>query len=470
MPMSTGFLSPSAGGTPDEVERRKKVAEALFLRGTESTPVGHPLGAVARALSGLVGGYMSGEADREEKAGQAGFMKDFMGALQNQQQGASAPMAAPSPGPVAPPQMPQGPTGPIVSDKPLNGAGVIQGNLSQSDVSFVPPGGGGAVNMPRSAPPQVPQQAPVMPAAAGGIPPGTDKVLAALSNPWGGKFGQGMAMAIAPTLLKPRDQWVPTQAPDGSPAQKNLATGEMKPFGDNKDLAVIQDMQANPGKYGFKGTNDPSFLETVRKRAGGQATSVSVNNVAEPLLEGVGKQLVDQRKAATTAAYETIPSIHEARKALDQGASTGLFAGGKLVLQKAAGLFGLDASAATNTETFRAAAGNQVLAHAKALGANPSNTDREYIQGVIGGNIALEEGTMRRLMDMQEKWARASIQRHNRDADKFLTGPDADRYRAIAPVMKVDEPGQYEKPAPSTAAPDRNAIEQEMRRRNLLQQ
>jgi len=86
------------------------------------------------------------------------------------------------------------------------------------------------------------------------------------------------------------------------------------------------------------------------------------------------------------------------------------------------------------------------LAHAKALGANPSNTDRDYIQGVIGGNIALEEGTMRRLLDMQEKWARQSIQRHNRDADKFLTGPDADRYRAIAPVMKVDEPGQYEAP------------------------
>lgn len=187
------------------------------------------------------------------------------------------------------------------------------------------------------------------------------------------------------------------------------------------------------------------------------ANNVSVNTAANPIYEGVAKQLVDQRKNAQTAAYETIPAIHEARKAVDQGAITGAFAQGRTDLAKVGSLFGIsDPTAVQNTEVLRAAVGQGVLAHIKALGANPSNADREYIEKVQGGQIALEEGSIRRILDIQEKYARRAIKNFNNDASKLMGvqgGNEA--YKGIAPLMSIDEPGPYEAapPASSSGAP-----------------
>lgn len=40
---------------------RRKLAQALMMGGASTAPVGHPLGAVARALQGLVGGELAHE-------------------------------------------------------------------------------------------------------------------------------------------------------------------------------------------------------------------------------------------------------------------------------------------------------------------------------------------------------------------------------------------------------------------------
>lgn len=195
-------------------------------------------------------------------------------------------------------------------------------------------------------------------------------------------------------------------------------------------------------------------------------TNVSVNSVADPIREGIGKTFNENRTHALTASRELIPQLHDARTALDQGALTGQFADIKLMMHKVGTAFGMTDEQASNTETFRATIGRQVLGMAKSLGANPSNADRDYIEKVQGGQIKLEEGSLRRLMDITEKYARQAITNHNSDADKIMAvQPDA--YKGVAPIMRVDVPPQYQKPsAPAQAAPQQAPAQGGVRKYN----
>lgn len=183
------------------------------------------------------------------------------------------------------------------------------------------------------------------------------------------------------------------------------------------------------------------------------ANSVNVNTAANPVLEGIGKQLLKQRESAQTAATVTIPSIHEARKALDEGAFTGAFATGRLNLAKVGQLFGIsDPSAITSTETLRSAIGTAVLAHAKELGPNPSDADRRYIEAVMGGKIELDKTSIKRILDIQEDVARRAIKTFNRDAEKLMSAPGGSQaYQSVAPLMRFDEPAQYKSALPAAA-------------------
>ncbi len=180
-------------------------------------------------------------------------------------------------------------------------------------------------------------------------------------------------------------------------------------------------------------------------------TRVSMNTVANPIIEGVGKQFVESRKAADTAVTG-IQQIHDARRALDQGAITGAGADIRTTIQKVGGLIGLSTEQAANTEVFRSAVGNQVLSHIKALGANPSNADRDYIEKVMGGQVAMEEKSLRKVLDISEKYSRQSIKNFNRDSER-ITKANPEAYKSIEGLMNIQEPGEYAAPAAPVAAP-----------------
>lgn len=207
--------------------------------------------------------------------------------------------------------------------------------------------------------------------------------------------------------------------------------------------------------YRQQGGKDSFFdYKSGLKKAGAQ--NISVNNTVNPIVKGVGERFNDSMETAK-ASIPQIQGIHEARKALDDGAITGLGADPKLFLAKAANLFGIDEKSASNTEVARSAIGNSVLAKAKTLGANPSNTDRDYIEKVVGGQIQLEENSIRRLLDMQEKWARQAIQRANSEGEKLLKAQPKE-LENIAPLLSVQEPPSYEEflkanPRAAAAAP-----------------
>jgi hypothetical protein len=233
------------------------------------------------------------------------------------------------------------------------------------------------------------------------------------------------------------------------------AIAEAQKLKDKKTELLLQG-QYIPGKTEEGVHFDVNNVTGQRKWAPAQQ-NISVTSVADPVLKGVGEGLIEQRKNAQSATTQIIPSIHEARSALDQGALTGALAEPRLMVQKVGALFGFDPAQVQNTEVLRSSIGNQVLAHAKTLGANPSNTDRDYIEKVIGGQIALDEGSIRRLLDMQEKWARISIKNFNSDADKLMRG-NPKTYEQIAPLMKFEEPPAYVKKDAATAAPPASAV------------
>ncbi len=83
-----------------------------------------------------------------------------------------------------------------------------------------------------------------------------------------------------------------------------------------------------------------------------------------------------------------------------------------------------------------------MLSHIKALGANPSNTDRDYIEKVMGGQIKLEETSLRKILDIQEKYSRQAITNFNRDSERIRkANPDA--YKSIEGLMTIQEPEGY---------------------------
>lgn len=304
---------------------------------------------------------------------------------------------------------------------------------AQSRASAAPPIPSGAMSVPGTMP-AAPAAAPAPTAppafTPGGIPANRRADIARLLSTTPGSPAHTMGMAILqktvagekedvrPMTEAERQQW---QVPAGMSAGIDRNTGK------------------------------PTFSPAQ--------TNVAVNSVADPIREGIGKSFNANRDKALTAAREVIPSMHDARTALDQGVFSGAAGDVKLALQKIGGVFGVPAKEAENTEVFRAAIGKQVLGHIKALGANPSNADREFINSIEGGKGTLEEGTLRRLLDIGEKYARQSIRNHNTDAEKLMkVQPDA--YKGVAPIMSVEEPAEYVKPkdpaaatTPPTAAP-----------------
>lgn len=277
--------------------------------------------------------------------------------------------------------------------------------------------------MPPAAamPPQATPAAPAGPAAAPAASPPpqvrspqlTPAQQAEIKMLWMDPATRPLAQAKYQEYSKPKEQWVQKKTPEGIHYDENQLTGERK--------------WAPPQQ------------------------NISVNSVADPVLKGVGEQIIKSREAANSAASDIIPAIHETRKALDQGAITGIAADPRLLISKIGNLIGLEGPEASNTEIVASTLGKQVLDHAKALGANPSNADRDYIAKVMGGKITLEEKSIRRLLDMQEKYARQAIKQFNGDAQKLMSG-NPDTYKQIAPLMSVTEPDEYKPAAPEPGA------------------
>lgn len=128
-------------------------------------------------------------------------------------------------------------------------------------------------------------------------------------------------------------------------------------------------------------------------------------------------QLVAWRDAAT-AANSSLETVRNLRAAVDKG----VFSGGGAQAKTAAssllfGLTGIKPQGLVGSEQYNAAASALVLDRVKALGANPSNADREFIERTVP-SLQQSPEAQRALIDFIEKKSRAAMDLHRR-ADAF---------------------------------------------------
>jgi hypothetical protein len=195
--------------------------------------------------------------------------------------------------------------------------------------------------------------------------------------------------------------------------------------------------------------------------------------------KGVIGQVDKSYEAASLAATQAIPLVHEARAMLDTGkVITG--AGGNVGLGVGNWLAQAGFNAAkdpvANTQAFMATQARQVLSVIKSLGSGSgiSDADREYASKIVGGDITLTEGAIRKLLDISEKAQMATINAHNSRAEKaanLMQNPDLKDFYTVQIPQAYARPGTAAPaaaPAPQRAAGRQKDIHYDARG-NLIQ-
>jgi len=158
-------------------------------------------------------------------------------------------------------------------------------------------------------------------------------------------------------------------------------------------------------------------------------------------------------KETASAARTEIQSIHKAREQLDSpgGIFSGTGAEIRLKLAKAADLLGVpNTDKITNSEAFVSAMASKVAASLKALGTNPSNKDLVFSEK-MAGSPAMNETSLRRILDIAEQTSRDKIGRHNSTVGQYAESTEA--VKPYARALRVDAPGPYQRPKGSATQP-----------------
>ena len=187
----------------------------------------------------------------------------------------------------------------------------------------------------------------------------------------------------------------------------------------------------------------PGYLEGKGKVAAQSAarTSLNVNTGPKAFWNDVGKlqaeTLFKDREGAQAAA-QSIQSIGAIRQAAQAGAYQGFGAEVKLGAAKALGALGMpyDEKTVANSELFDAQAKQFVLASIKGLGANPSNTDREFIEKTVP-RLGTDPNALPLLLDFMERKARGQLQTFNERARRVQSDPNAE---GIPADIAIPEP------------------------------
>lgn len=337
-----------------------------------------------------------------------------------------------------------------------------------------------AASGPAGVSPAVATVAQAMPrsaAPAAAVSPSVEQVARVLSNPY---TPPALASAIA-AQLKPREQHVQETDAAGNIWDVNKMTGQRtvvlkndnKPFsapyrdddgnlvqrGADGKIAVISAAEKAPAsvaeykfyKENFKPTAErpePMSYDTwatAKARAG----AVNVGNVTTNAGGGSDKQIfdaMDERTKTARATAEGLAGLRNARAQLEGkgGVITGAGADGRLMLQKIGAAFGVaDPAAIQNTETFRAAIAPQVSSVLKATvgTANISNSDREFAERAAGGSITLDEGSIKRLLDIMERASVARLQDHQEQLEAIYPDPVANKRERALFGVRVPLPG-----------------------------
>lgn len=130
-----------------------------------------------------------------------------------------------------------------------------------------------------------------------------------------------------------------------------------------------------------------------------------------------------------------------------KGIFVGQWAEDKLALAKIASAVGLNIQAdkIPPTEVFMAQVGQRVASLVKNFGSGTSITDadREFAKKMAGGNIKLDETSIRKILDLSDRMNGELIKRHNTLVDRLSAArPEA---ASTVSVFRVRTPSQFTK-------------------------
>ena len=158
--------------------------------------------------------------------------------------------------------------------------------------------------------------------------------------------------------------------------------------------------------------------------------------------KGQAKRIIDSQVAAQDAAA-IIDTVKTGRDIMKSGMITGAGADFLVSFNQALKTAGIDAGyadAAANSQAFAANMAGNVGRLIKQFGAGTglSDADREFATAMAGGKIAVDAKAISRILDINEKAARNTIARHNKDVEGIKTNIP----------LKVEVPPEV-KPAPA---------------------
>lgn len=189
------------------------------------------------------------------------------------------------------------------------------------------------------------------------------------------------------------------------------------------------------------GTTEVTDLEDARAITNAQRVDVAGRrvDVAEAAIDpGKANRLAAFKKAGTLTAERVNEGLGEARQAqlaiqnaagmialLDEGVRTGSFAEARQgVARFFAEFVGIPNDEIATTDEFIGRTGRQVAVIIKDFGAGTglSDADRDFANGIAGGNLNMDEQAIRRLVDITSQISQRTIQNYNRDRDAFVKG------------------------------------------------
>jgi hypothetical protein len=189
--------------------------------------------------------------------------------------------------------------------------------------------------------------------------------------------------------------------------------------------------------------------------------------------EAAAKANITRLEKSQEKAEATASGVTSTQDLFDQlnsksGIFTGAWANEKLKLAQIAQALGypIAPEQITSTQTFMSLMGKQVAAGVKAFGSGTSITDadRQYVQKAVGGDIALDETSIRRILEINDKINRETIKKHNADVDRVIKSSPAaagqlEPFRVAMPPP-VTGRMQQPKPGPAGTMPPAPAPEQ----------
>jgi len=170
--------------------------------------------------------------------------------------------------------------------------------------------------------------------------------------------------------------------------------------------------------------------------------------------KGQAGRIIASQVAAQDAA-SIIDTVKTGRDIMKSGMITGAGADFLVNLNQGLKTVGIDAGfadASANSQAFAANMAANVGKLIKQFGAGTglSDADREFAKDMAGGRIALDAKAINRILDINEKAARNTITRHNKDVKGIKTNiPLEVEMPAAAPAPT---------PAPTVTAPSTSAV------------